>query len=316
MNSVSVVVPFFNRSEFLERLLDGVLNQTVLSECIFIVDNGSKYEDILNLSSIIALDKFKMLNLILVSTMKKGNANYARNLGYELAQTKYVAFLDSDDWWTEKHLENSISSLKITNKVAVYSGAIVHTKNRVFENSSIDVKRFNNPFDLILSSKGYLAQTSSYIVDKQAIGEKVIWDNNFKRHQDFDYFSSIFYKTSGWCYSPYVNVHIDWDTGGANKKEIDFYSIIFFYNKWRLSIPKHIKKTYLLGMLRMSYRYSSPSFFKKYFLDQIVNNSYFDSVFYKVKTKMVSIRLYYLIIDALDFFNLKSFLKRVINNFS
>lgn len=40
--SVSVVVPFFNRAEFLERLLDSVGVQSYKVDRVYVVDNGSR----------------------------------------------------------------------------------------------------------------------------------------------------------------------------------------------------------------------------------------------------------------------------------
>lgn len=257
MSPVSVVVPFYNRSRFLSRLLNSLLSQSLAPQAVYIVDNGSNEAEIYASLDIICNTKYTTLNIVYVSTIDKGNANYARNLGYILSDTKYVAFLDSDDWWESNHLKDSIEFLVNSDKSAVYSGAIIHTKNSHYINHSIDVNYFDNPFGLILSNLGYLATAPSFVVDKSLVSNCVFWDVNLKRHQDFDYFASIFYNGGGWCYCPRANVNVDWDEGGMNKKEVDFNSLILFFKKWEEKIPVEIKKNYLLNMLRFSYKVSA-----------------------------------------------------------
>lgn len=273
--SVSVVVPFYNRARFLKRLLDSVAAQTLPADKVYIIDNGSSLKETLNAWHIIKAHSL-VDKCIFTSSIGKGNANYARNLGYELATTKYVAFLDSDDWWEKQHLADSLSYLRKSDKVAVYSGAIVHNDSGYKIMKSIDVNVYDNPFSLIMSSKGYLAQTSSYIVNKSKLGFKVVWDESLKRHQDFDYFTSIFYRTSGWTFCSNTNVNVDWHQGGSKPENIDFNSHLAFYKKWHALIPNDEKKYYSLLMLHQSYKYKLDNNFKFFFKKELKANRYFN----------------------------------------
>ena len=280
--SVSVVVPFYNRSKFLKRLLDSIAIQNLPATIVYIIDNGSTLEDTLKAWEIIRSHNL-VDKCVFTSSIGKGNANFARNLGYELAETKYVAFLDSDDWWEKNHLHHSISCLKSTNKAAVYSIAIIHTQFGSNISRTADIKDYNNPFSLILSSHGYIAQTSSYIVDKTKVSNTALWDEQLKRHQDFDYFSSIFYKTSGWVYYPKVTTNIDWHTGGTNISDLDFTSFLIFYNKWKDIIPMPIKKQYLKRMLYLAYQSGANKTIKSFYSDEIRRYKFFNDAIYKIK---------------------------------
>lgn len=308
--SVSVVVPFYNRSRFLKRLLDSVAAQTFSAEKIYIIDNGSNLEETLSAWKIIT-EHHLFNRCVFTSSLGSGNANYARNLGYELSETKYVAFLDSDDWWEKDHLAESINCLNKSNKTAVYSGAFIHTKEGVTLGKVTNVNQFNDPFSLILSSEGYIAQTSSYIVNKDILKYKVVWDDNLKRHQDFDYFSSIFYYSSGWCYCTKTNVNIDWDSGGTKSYNLDYGSLQLFYNKWKKEIPREIKKSYLLHMLYLTYALSSDKDIKKFYYQEIASNNFFDSLSYRIKTTKPSIILYIKGVRILDKLRLKNFIKLI-----
>lgn len=289
--SVSVVVPFYNRSKFLKRLLDSVASQTLPADKIYIIDNGSSLEETLQAWQIITTHKL-VDKCVFTSSIGRYNANFARNLGYELATTKYVAFLDSDDWWEKEHLSISLDHLSKSNKVAVYSGAIFHTKDGEFKKKSIDVNQFDNPFDLILSSAGYMAVTPSYIVNRRLVGKDVLWDTELKRHQDFDYFASIFYNTSGWCYSPEIKVHVDWKDGGTELSNIDYDSLIRFYKKWHTKIPSDIKKDYLISRLYFASKNNAPKQIIKFYRSELKAHNFFDDTRCKIKANAMYVKGY------------------------
>ena len=313
-NNISVVVPFYNRSVFLERILNSISKQLLKPQEIYIVDNGSSIEESYKAWRI--LKSHSLFDICTyVSSINIGNANFARNLGFNLSKTNYVAFLDSDDWWNKNHLSESVRALKKTNMAAVYSAAIIHMPAFVKINRSIDVNFFDNPFSLVLSEKGYLAQTSSYVVCKNELIGKVLWDERLKRHQDFDYFAQIFFQTKGWVFLDQANVNVDWDNGGASKKYIDSSSLIFFYEKWNSFIPEKIKKSYLLGMLRFSYKSGSRIDLRKYYHKKIIAENYFGDSFYRFKSSKIAVCFYLLVVCFLDVFRFKEFVRIFINKF-
>lgn len=302
MGSVSVVVPFYNRAKFLNRLLDSVLNQNLRPIAVYIVDNGSSSKESASVIKIMSSNRFERLNIIYVSTLNRGNANFARNLGYELANTKYVAFLDSDDWWESSHLNKSIGLLEHSGKSAIYSGAKIHKKNGVNINKSVDVNDFDNPFDLILSQKGYLAQTSSYVVDKSDVCNAVVWDEKLKRHQDFDYFASLYYNTKGWCYCPIPQTNVDWLEGGTGNKEIEFSSLVTFYEKWKNNILEPTKISYLFDLLRLSYRNKAEIKYRVYYRNELLKIKKCNNIVCKLKVTSAYIYFHLMVVKVLDIF--------------
>lgn len=266
--SVSVVVPFYNRSRFLKRLLDSIAAQTLAADKIYIIDNGSNLEETLKAWQIITTHKL-VDKCMFTSSIGKGNANFARNLGYELAKTKYVAFLDSDDWWNKNHLKQSLYHLKNSNKAGVYSGAIIHRNSGQTIKPSIDIDQLSNPFSLIMSNQGYIAQTSSYVINKDKLKQSVSWSEKLKRHQDFDYFAQIYYKSAGWCYSPQTNVNIDWKNGGLNKSYVDFPSLILYYKKWNHLFPEDIRAYYLINTIYLAYSANADPYIKQFYHNEL-----------------------------------------------
>jgi len=244
MSTVSVVVPFYNRAGFIGRLLDSIADQIYPVSEIFIVDNGSSVVESEKAWSVIT--KHPVFDrVVYLSAMKRGNANIARNVGYDLAAARYVAFIDSDDWWTENHLSDSVHILEQTGKAGCYSGAYIHDlggRRRVLSRNISDAKDL---FEFMFCSKGVLTQSSSFVISKSLVAGRVRWDEGLKRSQDLDYFLNIEMNTAGWVYKSTPQYNLDWDAGGA-KGCIDGASLVNFYRKWAPFMNDNVKRTFLL----------------------------------------------------------------------
>lgn len=87
---ISVIVPAYNASNYIEKCMDSLINQTLEDIEIIIIDDGSTddtYEKLNNYK-----DKVKI-----IKQKNSGVAN-ARNKGLSVATGEYIAYVDSDDW--------------------------------------------------------------------------------------------------------------------------------------------------------------------------------------------------------------------------
>ena len=90
---VSVIVPVYNISGYLERCLQSILSQTYVDLEIILVDDGS--ED----SSGQICDQYAEIdNRIRVIHKKNGGLVSARKAGVSAASGDYVVWVDGDDW--------------------------------------------------------------------------------------------------------------------------------------------------------------------------------------------------------------------------
>lgn len=259
--NVCVVIPFYNRSEFLERLLDSVAAQTVIPQHIYIIDNGSCIAEIKEAYKL--AQKFSSsLDISLVSTLKTGNANYARNLGLELSEQRFVAFLDSDDWWEEAHIEASLKVLAMSKRTGVYSGARTIRRFNSKLELSADVNSLPNPLSFLFENK-HIAQTSSYILDKETLG-RTSWDDKLKRHQDYDFFLQVYYNTNGWAFNNSTLTNVDWRAGGTRKIS-QFRSMIRFLNKWEDKFPRKSLENYLANQVVITSKSDASDLFTNFY---------------------------------------------------
>jgi glycosyltransferase involved in cell wall biosynthesis len=106
MPSVSVILPSFNRPQFLELAVRSVFAQTFSDWEMIVADDGSNEETRQYLKSI-AGPKVRLLWL-----SHTGNPSAVRNAAVAAASGRYLAFLDSDDEWAREKLQKQIAALQ------------------------------------------------------------------------------------------------------------------------------------------------------------------------------------------------------------
>lgn len=109
---VSVIVPTFNRVDFLIEAMDSVFDQSYCPIELIVIDDGSTD------STKIAVAEWtknhnteKRFNLRLLSQENKGGSA-ARNLGLIESRGEFIQFLDSDDILLSKKIEIQVYNLK------------------------------------------------------------------------------------------------------------------------------------------------------------------------------------------------------------
>lgn len=106
--SVSVIIPVYSGSHLLSRAVDSALGQDVPLEIIVINDASPE-----NVDAIMAAYQGNSRITYLKNEKNLGAAE-SRNRGVSLARGKYIAFLDSDDYWMEGKLHKQLALLEKT----------------------------------------------------------------------------------------------------------------------------------------------------------------------------------------------------------
>lgn len=95
---VSVVIPVYNVERYIEEALDSVLTQTFTNLEVIVVDDQSPD------NAIALVEKYHDPRIRIIRQKNRGLAG-ARNTGIRVATGKYIAFLDSDDYWQSNKLQ-------------------------------------------------------------------------------------------------------------------------------------------------------------------------------------------------------------------
>ena len=111
--NLTVIIPVYNGEKFIKNCLSSLVNQTLKNINIIIIDDGSSD----NLKN--ELNNYSSLNIQYYKSTKNRGVSYSRNKGIKLANTKYITFIDSDDWIDlstyEKCLKNINEDVDIIN---------------------------------------------------------------------------------------------------------------------------------------------------------------------------------------------------------
>ncbi len=114
MNSplVSVVIPSFNRLDYLLRSIESVFNQTYSKTEVIVVNDGSTEDGYLEHKYIKDIIQINLeQNQKNINGFGPGNI---RNFGINKASGDWIAFLDDDDLWLKDKLEIQLNSLNGT----------------------------------------------------------------------------------------------------------------------------------------------------------------------------------------------------------
>ena len=104
---VSVIIPCYNVAAYLPRCVESVLNQDVPTDWyeIILVDDGSTDQTPALCDTY--TNNRKDAKVRVIHQANSGVAS-ARNTGVAKAEGEWVAFLDSDDWWSEQYLREML----------------------------------------------------------------------------------------------------------------------------------------------------------------------------------------------------------------
>lgn len=115
---VSIIIPSFNSSKYISQALQSVLCQSFSDWEIIIVDDFSSDNSVDIVQSYVALDS----RINLIQSPENLGAASARNLAIEVAQGRYIAFLDSDDLWLPNKLEKQLTFMQANNYPFTFTG--------------------------------------------------------------------------------------------------------------------------------------------------------------------------------------------------
>ncbi|MDV4150293.1 glycosyltransferase family 2 protein [Clostridium sp. AL.422] len=117
MDLISIIIPMYNASKYVERCLKSIIEQTYKTIEIIVVDDGSTD------NSLDIINKFlKFDERIKIIQKKNSGVSDSRNLGINNAQGEWICFVDSDDY-IEKDYVKTLYNYAINNEAdIVYSG--------------------------------------------------------------------------------------------------------------------------------------------------------------------------------------------------
>ena len=221
MKDISIIVPIYNAEKYIKKCLDSIINQTKKEIEIILVNDGSTD----NTENIIKEYKDKRIKYF-----KNNNhgIGYTRNFGIDKSTSKYIMFLDSDDYLDKtaceelfKKAEKDNLDIVISDFYKVYEDRVEEIKLPSFEDSSLKenpdiLTEYLNPWAKLYNSK-------------------LVKDNNIKFVEDLKYEDAPFViealdkaKKIGKVNKPlnYYVIHGNSETTVRDRKCFDILQIV------------------------------------------------------------------------------------------
>lgn len=189
----SVIIPTYNREQFIRRAINSVLNQTCQDFEIIVVDDGSKDQTKKVVSTFGAQVRYVY--------QENQGPSIARNTGIRLARGQYIAFLDSDDQFLPNKLYMNKKFLE-ANKNSYFLYSWYHEikkgrKNRLVNN--LKEYKDQNKFQMSLYKRKFTIRTSTVVVHKSCFDNIGLFNPKYRYSQDWDMWLRLSGQYKGFC---------------------------------------------------------------------------------------------------------------------
>jgi len=194
---VTILLSSFNHEQFLEEALQSLIEQSFSNWEAWVLDDASTD----NSKSII--DGFKKIDRRIVPIYSRNNLGKAKQLNNVLGnvKSKYIAFLDSDDYWNKNKLEIQVNTLEQNKSIdIVYTDGII-VDSRI-NNLDKTKKAWNSKIEGKLFSEEHRQPTQR---DGDVFNELL--------RGNFIFYSSVLFRTSSINnirFSETINRSMDW----------------------------------------------------------------------------------------------------------
>jgi len=220
---LTVIIPNYNKAEYISQCVESVENQTYREFEIIIVDDKSIDDSrrvIAKLSS-----KYSNINCVLLN--ENGGVSNARNIGLEKARTEYVTFLDSDDYYySDTKLEREMALLLSNNRAdaalaySMVKYVDINGKNLMGDKSINRIYRYKkHPISDLLSFRKLIIGPRDYCISRKLLLEvgAYSYDKNF--YEDLDLLIRLALNKTVFLYSDGWGTAYRQNTGGLSSKD-------------------------------------------------------------------------------------------------
>lgn len=129
MNSIAVIIPTYDRPKLLLKAVKSIKNQSFKVKEIFIVDTNPFFK---NETVVKTIGQKLNLKIKYLKYSGKKSAHYARNIAVRKSKSRYLAFLDDDDYWEKNYLSYAYNKIiKTKSDMCITEYKVVNEKGKL-----------------------------------------------------------------------------------------------------------------------------------------------------------------------------------------
>lgn len=242
---VSIIVPQYNRKEYLPINLQSMINQKYKNiEILVINDGGENVFDIVDSFQDSRIKYFEKEN---------GGLGSARNFGLKVANGKYIAMIDQDDGAFPHFVETMVDFLQNSEyKIAYCDSVRTHQKKDINGNYQTfwrDIPySYDFDFDLFLVMN--LTPVNCYLIEKECFDNVPPFDETVKVYEDYLMGLELAVKYGNFKHIPIPLVWHTWREDGTTMSSSrdfttpipDIYKKYFQYAKNQLWVAQNMNE--------------------------------------------------------------------------
>jgi glycosyltransferase involved in cell wall biosynthesis len=173
---VSVIIPTYNRENFITKAIDSVMAQTYRNVEVVVIDDGSTD----NTFSLVG----QYGKTVTYFYQENRGIAGARNAGIRKSNGDYIAFLDSDDYWVPEKLERQMElfqkhpeyGMVASQCASVLLNGSFRSKNRQGKSGWVFIDLFMKNF----------IRTSSAVITRECIDTVGLFDEGLTECEEYD----------------------------------------------------------------------------------------------------------------------------------
>lgn len=186
---VSICIPMYNVSDYIEETLQRILKQSYKNIEIIVVDDHSTDASYL-LAKMFESDRLKVYK----NGKKGGNA--ARNFAFEMSKGTYVKFMDADDYCSNSMVEEQLKRLikDGTENTLIHSPLkMLHADGSFFDPPRVIDKDYSPGIELLVAiwkREGFNIP-HSHLMHRNLVVKAGGWDEKVIKNQDGEFFARV-----------------------------------------------------------------------------------------------------------------------------
>ena len=115
-NSIDIILPSYNCEKYIKQTINSIINQSFKRWKLIIIDDASNEK---TRKILLKYERNKKIKIIWLR--KNKGAGFCRNLAIKKCNSKYIAFIDSDDIWHKHKLKQQVEFMLKNKKKFTYT---------------------------------------------------------------------------------------------------------------------------------------------------------------------------------------------------
>lgn len=246
MQLISVIIPVFNGKQFIAKAIESVLNQTWPWIEVIVVDDASNdaTADFIRETFPLHVNR----NQIKIYTFESNKERcFARNFGVSKSQGEYLFFLDYDDMWHPRYVEEVMGVLK--------NFHIVYSWPRTFINPFDNIQRVSQKKLKSLEKElfsGKIGFPSGMSFQKKAF---LGFDVNFILREDWELMLRSYFTGYKMTILDHNRVYIRQHSYQTSRNPKMLHYTLKAFEKYKHRVPPEFKGDFLFHMALTYWKY-------------------------------------------------------------